>query len=63
MTLLDTALVKMLGVKPAFVRPPFGKYVPASRDVAASNGQSIVIWDFDSGDSQGVSATQSETAR
>ncbi|KAG8916725.1 Carbohydrate esterase 4 protein, partial [Tulasnella sp. 408] len=61
MTLLDDALIKMLGVKPAFVRPPFGKFNEASRDVAAYNGESIVIWDFDSGDSQGSSAQKMET--
>ncbi|KAG8955180.1 Carbohydrate esterase 4 protein [Tulasnella sp. 424] len=60
MTLTDTALVKILGVKPAFVRPPYGKYNAASQEVAAANGQSIVIWDFDSGDSVGESATKSE---
>ncbi|KAG8955182.1 Carbohydrate esterase 4 protein [Tulasnella sp. 424] len=60
MTLTDTAIVKLLGVKPAFVRPPFGKYNAASQEVAAANGQSIVIWDFDSGDSMGESATKSE---
>ncbi|KAG8922108.1 Carbohydrate esterase 4 protein [Tulasnella sp. 417] len=61
MTLTDTALVKILGVKPAFVRPPYGSYNTASQEVAAANGQSIVIWDFDSGDSVGASAKQSET--
>ncbi|KAG9031124.1 Carbohydrate esterase 4 protein [Tulasnella sp. UAMH 9824] len=61
MTLLDDALIKILGVKPAFVRPPFGKFNEASRDVAAYNGESIVIWDFDSGDSQGASAQRMET--
>ncbi|KAG9019780.1 Carbohydrate esterase 4 protein [Tulasnella sp. 427] len=60
MTLTDTALVKILGVKPAFVRPPYGKYNEQSREVAAANGQSIVIWDFDSGDSVGESAKNSE---
>ncbi|KAG8950185.1 Carbohydrate esterase 4 protein, partial [Tulasnella sp. 408] len=61
MTRTDDALVKILGVKPAFVRPPYGSYNSNSQDVAAQNGQSIVIWDFDSGDSVGASAKQSET--
>ncbi|KAG8909053.1 Carbohydrate esterase 4 protein [Tulasnella sp. 417] len=61
MTLLDDALIKILGVKPAFVRPPFGEFNEDARDVAAYNGESIVIWDFDSGDSQGNSAQEMET--
>ncbi|KAG8939902.1 Carbohydrate esterase 4 protein [Tulasnella sp. 424] len=61
MTKTDTALTKILGVKPAFVRPPYGNYNTASREVAAANGQSLVIWDFDSGDSVGKSVAQSET--
>ncbi|KAG8909929.1 Carbohydrate esterase 4 protein [Tulasnella sp. 408] len=60
MTLTDTAIVKILGVKPAFVRPPYGSYNAASQEVAAANGQSIVIWDFDSGDSVGEPAKKSE---
>ncbi|KAG9048544.1 Carbohydrate esterase 4 protein [Tulasnella sp. UAMH 9824] len=60
MTKTDTALTKILGVKPAFVRSPYGNYNSASREVAAANGQDIVIWDFDSGDSVGKSAQQSK---
>ncbi|KAG8955193.1 Carbohydrate esterase 4 protein [Tulasnella sp. 424] len=60
MTRTDTALEKILGVKPAFVRPPYGSYNQASQEVAAANGQAIVIWDFDSGDSVGKTAQQSE---
>ncbi|KIO17258.1 hypothetical protein M407DRAFT_32014 [Tulasnella calospora MUT 4182] len=62
MTKTDTALKKILGVKPAFVRPPYGSYNDASREVAASNGQSIVIWDFDSGDTAGWTVDQSKAA-
>ncbi|KIO18311.1 carbohydrate esterase family 4 protein [Tulasnella calospora MUT 4182] len=60
MTKTDNALTKILGVKPAFVRPPYGNYNTASREVAAENGQDIVIWDFDSGDSVGKSVQQSK---
>ncbi|KAG8955187.1 Carbohydrate esterase 4 protein [Tulasnella sp. 424] len=62
MTKTDTALTKILGIKPAFVRPPYGAYNDASRQVAAANGQAIVIWDFDSGDSVGYTVQQSEAA-
>ncbi|KAK0214299.1 carbohydrate esterase family 4 protein [Armillaria fumosa] len=49
-TLTDTALEKILGVKVAFMRPPYGSYNPAS----------VIIWDFDSGDSVGETAANSE---
>lgn len=62
MTRLDDALIKILGVKPAFVRPPYGNYNELSRQVAQENGQSIVIWDFDSRDSTGASAEESKAA-
>ncbi|KAG9019782.1 Carbohydrate esterase 4 protein [Tulasnella sp. 427] len=62
MTQTDAALVKILGVKPAFVRPPYGSYNDESRKVAAANKQSIVVWDFDSGDADGYTVKQSEAA-
>ncbi|KAG9036566.1 Carbohydrate esterase 4 protein [Tulasnella sp. UAMH 9824] len=62
MTRLDDALKKIIGVKPAFVRPPYGNYNELVREVAKENGQSIVIWDFDSGDSSGSSAEESKAA-
>ncbi|KAG9019784.1 Carbohydrate esterase 4 protein [Tulasnella sp. 427] len=62
MTRTDTALLKILGVKPAFVRPPYGNYNTQSKTVAGANGQSIVIWDFDSGDSVGKTAAQSDAS-
>ncbi|KAG8928092.1 Carbohydrate esterase 4 protein [Tulasnella sp. 417] len=60
MTRTDEALMKILGVKPAFVRPPYGKYNDRSEQVAEENGQSIVIWDFDSRDSIGASPDESK---
>ncbi|KAG9019781.1 Carbohydrate esterase 4 protein [Tulasnella sp. 427] len=60
MTMTDDALIKILGVKPAFVRPPYGSYTAASLDVAGENGQSVVTWDFDSRDSDGATADQSD---
>ncbi|KAK0468623.1 carbohydrate esterase family 4 protein [Armillaria novae-zelandiae] len=58
--LTDTALEKILGVKVAFMRPPFGSYNPSVLQVAAAHQQSVVIWDFDSGDSVGETAANSE---
>ncbi|KAG8892169.1 Carbohydrate esterase 4 protein, partial [Tulasnella sp. 408] len=62
MTRLDDALVKILGVKPAFVRPPYGSYNDLCRQVAEENSQSIVQWDCDSDDSAGASVSQIEDA-
>ncbi|KAK0229125.1 hypothetical protein EDD85DRAFT_851681 [Armillaria nabsnona] len=41
------------------MRPPFGSYSDTVLQVANAHNQSVIIWDFDSGDSVGVSAAQS----
>jgi len=56
--LIEQALVKITGKKPAFMRPPYGEYNSLVREVARVRGQALVLWDFDSGDSLGVSAAQ-----
>lgn len=56
---VEQALERILGVTPAFMRPPYGNYNDLVRQVAAQRGQKLVVWDFDSGDSVGESATQS----
>lgn len=48
------ALVKITGLKPAFMRPPYGEYNNNVRQVAAENGQSVIMWNYDSGDSVGT---------
>ncbi|KAI5887222.1 carbohydrate esterase family 4 protein [Schizophyllum commune H4-8] len=53
---VEDAFQKIAGVKPAFVRPPYGEYNDQVREVAGMRGQSIVTWDFDGGDGVGVSA-------
>ncbi|KAG9106583.1 Carbohydrate esterase 4 protein, partial [Ceratobasidium sp. 392] len=60
-TQLDTALQKIIGAVPAFMRPPFGSYDDEVTQVAESVGQQVVIWDFDSGDSAKKSASESKT--
>jgi len=60
MTKLDDALTKILGVKPAYMRPPYGNVNDDVLKVAAKNGQTVVNWDFDSGDIHGLSAAQSK---
>ncbi|KAK0227805.1 carbohydrate esterase family 4 protein [Armillaria fumosa] len=60
-TRVDKALESILGVKTAFMRPPYGSYSDTVLQVAKTHNQSVIIWDFDSGDSVGVSAAQSRT--
>ncbi|KAK0441351.1 carbohydrate esterase family 4 protein [Armillaria borealis] len=59
-TRVDKALESILGVKTAFMRPPFGSYSDTVLQVANAHNQSVIIWDSStSGDSVGVSAAQS----
>ncbi|KAG9224491.1 hypothetical protein CCMSSC00406_0010360 [Pleurotus cornucopiae] len=57
---VEQALQRICGVQPAFMRPPFGNYNNLVREASAVRGQKIAIWDFDSGDSLGVSAQESK---
>jgi len=60
--LIEQALERILGIKPAFMRPPYGNYNDLVRQVAYQRGQKMVTWDFDSGDSTGSTPAQSEAA-
>ncbi|KAJ7022192.1 carbohydrate esterase family 4 protein [Mycena alexandri] len=60
MWLVEQALQRIIGVTPAFMRPPYGLYNDLVRQVSHVRNQSLVIWDFDSGDSTGSSVTSSE---
>ncbi|KAL2004842.1 hypothetical protein VTN00DRAFT_3115 [Thermoascus crustaceus] len=57
---VEQALEMILGVRPTYMRPPFGSVggvaVPTLRDL----GYRIVIWDIDSGDWAGLSPADSE---
>ncbi|CAG8612663.1 9782_t:CDS:2, partial [Racocetra fulgida] len=44
------AIVKAIGVKPKYMRPPFGDYDNRVRDICKQLGYKIVIWDRDSFD-------------
>lgn len=57
---VEQALQRICGVQPAFMRPPFGNYNNLVREAASVRGQSLATWDFDSGDSLGVSAQASK---
>ncbi|KDQ57934.1 carbohydrate esterase family 4 protein [Jaapia argillacea MUCL 33604] len=58
---VEQAMQKILGVTPALMRPPYGNYNDLVRSAAAIRNQSLVLWDFDSGDSVGETPSQSET--
>ncbi|KAK1235052.1 hypothetical protein PQX77_001717 [Marasmius sp. AFHP31] len=59
---VDEAIVRITGLRPAFMRPPYGDYNDLVREVAAARNQSLVNWSFDSGDSAGKTVQQSEDA-
>lgn len=54
----DQAIQRILGVVPAFFRPPFGSYNDLVLTVAGSRGQTAVTWDLDSGDSSNFTVAQ-----
>jgi peptidoglycan/xylan/chitin deacetylase (PgdA/CDA1 family) len=45
---VDEALIRIAGVNPSFMRPPYGEYNDVVRQVAASRNQVLAIWDYDS---------------
>ncbi|GAA5962779.1 hypothetical protein JCM8115_001953 [Rhodotorula mucilaginosa] len=57
--LLETALWKILGIKPRFFRPPFGEYDNKSLKVLQERGYSVALWDFDSEDANGATPEES----
>ncbi|KAJ7253505.1 carbohydrate esterase family 4 protein [Mycena rebaudengoi] len=57
---VEQALQRIIGVTPAFMRPPFGSYNDLVRQAAFRRNQSLAIWDFDSGDSTGSTVAQSK---
>ncbi|KAJ6561695.1 carbohydrate esterase family 4 protein [Mycena capillaripes] len=57
---VEQALQRIIGVTPAFMRPPYGNYNDLVRQVAYVRNQSLAIWDFDSGDSTGSTVAQSK---
>ncbi|PPQ79987.1 hypothetical protein CVT25_003047 [Psilocybe cyanescens] len=59
---VEQALTKIIGVVPAFMRPPYGSYNNLVRQVSFIRGQVLALWDFDSGDSTGSTPAQSEAA-
>ncbi|KAH6913488.1 chitin deacetylase [Coprinopsis sp. MPI-PUGE-AT-0042] len=54
MWLTEQAIERITGAAPAFMRPPYGNYNDLVLEASAVRGQSVVLWDMDSGDSVGV---------
>ncbi|KAJ7183315.1 carbohydrate esterase family 4 protein [Mycena filopes] len=59
-TKINDALYRVLGIKTLFMRPPYGSYNDEVREVAYQMNQSLVVWDFDSGDSIGATLQESQ---
>ncbi|KAJ7032972.1 hypothetical protein C8F04DRAFT_1355506 [Mycena alexandri] len=57
---VEEALSRIIGIKPAFMRPPFGSYNGNIQSVAAGRGQSLALWDWDTGDADGNTTAQSK---
>ncbi|KAG8733873.1 Carbohydrate esterase 4 protein [Ceratobasidium sp. 414] len=57
---VEQAFEKIVGVSPAFMRPPYGNYNDNVRAAASVRGQKLVTWDFDSMDSLGATPAQSK---
>jgi len=59
---VELAMTRILGVSPAMMRPPYGNYNDLVRQAAYIRNQTLITWDFDSGDSTGSTPAQSEAA-
>jgi peptidoglycan/xylan/chitin deacetylase (PgdA/CDA1 family) len=59
---VEEAFQKIVGVTPAFMRPPYGAYNELVKAVADLRHQDLVVWDFDSGDSVGATTAQSKAS-
>lgn len=59
---VEQALQRIVGVTPAFMRPPYGSFNDRVREASAVRGQTLAIWDFDSGDSNGSSVDQQKSS-
>jgi len=57
---MEEAFSRILDIKPAFMRPPFGDYNDNIQSIAAGRGQSLALWDWDTGDADGNTTAQSE---
>lgn len=59
--LVEQALIKIIGVKPIYFRPPYGETSQTLYDALANRGyKKVFLWDNDSGDSAGASVESQE---
>ncbi|KIM31645.1 carbohydrate esterase family 4 protein [Serendipita vermifera MAFF 305830] len=57
---LDEALIKILGIRPRFFRPPYGNFNQHIIDyIRGKHNKTIIMWSNDSGDATGGSARDS----
>jgi peptidoglycan/xylan/chitin deacetylase (PgdA/CDA1 family) len=57
---MEEAFSRIIGIKPAFMRPPYGSYNDNIQSLAAARGQALALWDWDTGDADGNTTAQSE---
>ncbi|SGY20201.1 BQ5605_C017g08524 [Microbotryum silenes-dioicae] len=57
--LVDEALWKIIGVKPKFFRPPYGKHNAASIKAVKARNMTTIMWSFSSEDTVGKTPEQS----
>ncbi|KAJ7063607.1 hypothetical protein C8F01DRAFT_1082025 [Mycena amicta] len=58
---VEEALSRILGIRPAFMRPPFGSYNGNIQSIAAARGQSLALWDTDTEDADGATVAFSKS--
>lgn len=56
---IEDALWKIIGIKPALFRPPYGSINAEKTAYLNSRGYTVVTWDCDTGDSVGASVSES----
>jgi len=57
---MEEAFSRIIGVRPAFMRPPYGNYNDNVRTISGARGQNLALWDWDTGDADGNTTAQSE---
>jgi hypothetical protein len=57
---MEEAFSRIIGIRPAFMRPPYGDFNSNIQSIAAARGQSLALWDWDTGDADGNTTAQSE---
>jgi peptidoglycan/xylan/chitin deacetylase (PgdA/CDA1 family) len=58
---MEEAFSRILGIKPAFMRPPYGDFNDNVRAISFARNQSLAMWDQDTQDADGASVSFSES--